>query len=125
VWSAILKKWLEEFNTLKKSLAVSHVEFLRSTLLTELVFIYQGSLGKISFTEDIWSDSWLHPYLAITAHWIQWRNDQSLELRADLIAFHYIPRSHNGKSLCDVMKHMLEGSGILHKVCQNWYMSEG
>ncbi|KAF9504945.1 hypothetical protein BS47DRAFT_1368425 [Hydnum rufescens UP504] len=35
--SVIFKKWLEEFNRLRKDLA--------------------GSLGKISFTVDIWSDS--------------------------------------------------------------------
>ncbi|KAG2738986.1 hypothetical protein P692DRAFT_201688711, partial [Suillus brevipes Sb2] len=29
-----------------------------------------GALGKVSFTSDLWSNSKLRPFMAITAHWI-------------------------------------------------------
>ncbi|KAF9510406.1 hypothetical protein BS47DRAFT_1300302 [Hydnum rufescens UP504] len=58
--SSILKMWQTEFLKLKSEL--------------------EGSLGKVSFTADIWSDSRLRPFLAITAHWIQRLDNGSLSL---------------------------------------------
>ncbi|KAJ7091746.1 hypothetical protein C8R44DRAFT_561002, partial [Mycena epipterygia] len=36
----------------------------------ELKVPLNAAIGKISFTADIWSSKGLHPYLAITAHWL-------------------------------------------------------
>ncbi|KAF8833124.1 hypothetical protein BDN67DRAFT_859737, partial [Paxillus ammoniavirescens] len=38
--------------------------------LDQLADAIQGSLGKISFTTDVWSDTNLVPFMAVTAHWI-------------------------------------------------------
>ncbi|KAF8546659.1 hypothetical protein OG21DRAFT_1374340, partial [Imleria badia] len=46
----VLKAWKEYFVAVKQNLA--------------------NAAGRISFTTDIWSDSEMHPYLALMAHWI-------------------------------------------------------
>ncbi|KAF8870156.1 hypothetical protein BD779DRAFT_1409123, partial [Infundibulicybe gibba] len=46
----IITSWKEHYKVLKGNLA--------------------SSLGRISFTADIWSDGNRKPYLAITSHWI-------------------------------------------------------
>ncbi|KAJ7130448.1 hypothetical protein C8R44DRAFT_539216, partial [Mycena epipterygia] len=48
--SLILDAWLKYYNSLKKEL--------------------KESLGKISFTGDMWSSKGLQSYLALTAHWL-------------------------------------------------------
>ncbi|KAJ6540667.1 hypothetical protein B0H19DRAFT_902815, partial [Mycena capillaripes] len=48
--SLILDVWLKYYDSLKKEL--------------------KESLGKISFTGDMWSSKGLQPYLALTAHWL-------------------------------------------------------
>jgi hypothetical protein len=73
------------------------------------------SLGRISFTADIWSDILLRPYLAITAHWIAKKNG-FLRLRSALIAFHYLPGSHDGKAICTAVIEMLERADVLTNV---------
>jgi hypothetical protein len=37
----------------------------------------QHALGKISFTMDVWSSKALQLYLAVTAHWLGLRADNS------------------------------------------------
>ncbi|KAF9503993.1 hypothetical protein BS47DRAFT_1308980, partial [Hydnum rufescens UP504] len=94
----IIQMWHAEFKNLKWEVA--------------------SSLGKVSFTADIWTDGVLWPYLAVTAHWIQRCQDGTLSLRADLIAFHYLPGSHDGKSICSAIWHLLEHASIpVDKVC--------
>ncbi|KZP20378.1 hypothetical protein FIBSPDRAFT_954545 [Athelia psychrophila] len=39
--------------------------------LEQLADQMKGSLSKISFTTDMWSDTNLTPFMAITAHWIE------------------------------------------------------
>ena len=55
-------------------------------------------MGKILTTMDMWSDSNLAPFMAVTAHWIQgvWEETVGakrlvLKLRADLIGFQRVP----------------------------------
>jgi hypothetical protein len=36
-----------------------------------LTAIQKNSLGKVSFTTDMWSDPDLKPYMAVTAHWLE------------------------------------------------------
>ncbi|KAF8323630.1 uncharacterized protein EI90DRAFT_2893140, partial [Cantharellus anzutake] len=62
---AILSEWDSEFDKLKARL--------------------KSTQGKISFTADIWSDSRLRPFLAITAHWIEQDAKKDLSLQAALI----------------------------------------
>ncbi|KAF9524235.1 hypothetical protein CPB83DRAFT_741676, partial [Crepidotus variabilis] len=38
--------------------------------ITSLQNDMKGALGKISMTMDLWSDTNLAPFMAVTAHWI-------------------------------------------------------
>lgn len=75
----------------------------------------QNSVGKISYTVDIWSDSNLRSYLAMTAHWIA-RYNNSLQFKSSLIAFHRVWGKHSGKNLAKIVFDMLERVGVTSKV---------
>lgn len=83
----------------------------------------QNSLGKISLTSDLWSDSNLTPYMAVTAHWIQGElittphgPQYKLNLRADLIGFHQVPGRHSGDHLACAFMYILDRVNIAEKV---------
>jgi hypothetical protein len=76
---------------------------------------YQNSLGKVSYTVDLWSDSKLQSFLAITAHWIA-RNNNSLELKSSLIAFHRVWGRHTGENLATIILSLLDRAGATSKV---------
>jgi hypothetical protein len=87
---AIVEGWQCEYKRLKQEMQVSshvHTGMGFSIEYASRQHIAQNSLGKISFTADIWSDPQLRPFLAITAHWIQHLDNGTLALRADLVAF--------------------------------------
>lgn len=54
---------------------------------------------------DMWSDSNLAPFMAVTAHWSQgvWKETVGAKrlvlLRADLIGFQRVPGRHDGEHL--------------------------
>jgi len=77
-------------------------------------------MGKISFTMDMWTDFNLKPYMAVTAHWLEWstseRQQQKLNLRTDLIGFVHVPGSHTGEHLAEVFIWILERLKITKKV---------
>jgi hypothetical protein len=78
--------------------------------------------GKISFTSDLWSDQKLHPFMALTAHWIAKEEKTSvLVLKAALIAFHHVPGSHTGKSLGSVILHLLDCADVAKDVSVHLY----
>jgi hypothetical protein len=65
----------------------------------------------------MWSDPNLTPFMAVTAHWIQAEEpDNSLVLRADLIAFCCVPGRHSGEHLCEVFLHATDRLSITNKV---------
>ena len=76
----------------------------------------QNSLGKISFTADIWSNQSRYPYLAITGHWLSRTQGYSLQLNAAVLAFHRLRGSHNGERLARIVVHLLDRVGITVKV---------
>ncbi|PVF98998.1 hypothetical protein CPB86DRAFT_677027, partial [Serendipita vermifera] len=39
---------------------------MMGTWITEI----QNCLGRVSFTSDLWTDPTLHPFMAITAHYV-------------------------------------------------------
>ncbi|KAL4254558.1 Zinc finger BED domain-containing [Pleurotus pulmonarius] len=66
----------------------------------------KDAMGKVSLTTDLWSDTNLSPFMAVTAHWIEGKSvptpngDQYvLKLRSDLIGFHRVPGRHSGDHL--------------------------
>jgi len=83
----------------------------------------QKSLGKISFTADVWTDTNRKPFMGVTAHWIEaqpqaQKNAQrpQLALRADLVGFVHIPGRHTGGHLAHAFLHVLDRINITEKV---------
>jgi hypothetical protein len=74
----------------------------------------QAAIGKISFTADIWSSKGLHPYLAITAHWLAKQDDQ-IALRQALLAFRRLRGAHRGNRLARIVFNILKSAGLLAK----------
>ncbi|KIK12414.1 hypothetical protein PISMIDRAFT_46059, partial [Pisolithus microcarpus 441] len=73
----IIDAWREYFTILKRDMA--------------------NAEGKVSVTFDCWTDENTQPFLAFTAHWIgKGSGPDMLQLKAGLVAFHYIPGSHTG-----------------------------
>lgn len=81
------------------------------------------SIGKISVTMDMWSDTNLTPFMAVTAHWIETTIIQTpqgpqhiLKLQADLIGFQRVPGCHTGEHLAHAFLFVLKRIGIRSKV---------
>lgn len=90
------------------------------------MFKIQDAVGRISFTSDLWSDSNLTPFMAVTAHWIEATMIQTatldqpqyiLKLRAELIGFHHVPGRHNGSHLAHAFLDVIDRLSIDKKVC--------
>jgi len=67
---------------------------------------------------DIWSNSNLALYLALTAHWIA--TDASsgrLGLRAALISFHHLKKKHMGINIARTLLHLMDHADVTLKVC--------
>lgn len=106
------------FLKLKDDIQVSFLVALSYThahVTVMTFFSYQNSLGKVSFTMDIWSDSKMQSFLAMTAHWIA-RDNNTLELKSSLIAFHRIWGKHTGKNLAAIVLSLLDRAGATSKV---------
>ncbi|KAF7358289.1 putative AC transposase [Mycena venus] len=83
----------------------------------ELKVTLNAAIGKISFTADIWSSKGLHPYLAITAHWLGPRGDDpQVLLRQTLLAFRRIRGAHSGQRIACIVFNILEDAGIVRNV---------
>ena len=90
----------------------------------------QESLGKVSFTMDLWTDPNLSPFMAVTAHWIEASTQQTLhgpqhtlKLRADLIGFQRVPGRHDGEHLAHAFLHVTDRISITWKVCNYPYLN--
>jgi hypothetical protein len=86
-----------------------------------IFFKKQTSMGKISFTTDVWTDLDMKGYMAVTAHWLQKASLQqsNLTLRSDLIGFVHVPGSHTGERLAEVFLFILDRIKLIDskKVC--------
>jgi hypothetical protein len=79
---------------------------------------FQNSLGRVSFTSDIWSRQNLESYMAITAHYMaKMPNTGTLVLKSQLIAFRRLQGSHTGENIGKVFVSVVKEIGCLHKVC--------
>lgn len=78
----------------------------------------KDSVGRVSFTSDIWSAQNLQSYMAITAHYIM-RDARTgrLELRSDLVAFRALDKSHTGAYLASEFIEVLKEIKCMGKVC--------
>jgi hypothetical protein len=79
-----------------------------------LIITCQNSLGRISFTSDIWSRQNLEGYMAVTAHYCTETPDGQLIIRARLVAFRYVQGSHTGHNLAKIFVKILKELDILN-----------
>ena len=91
-----------------------------SSLPMFIVYIsihYQNSLGRISYTSDLWSNGVLSGFMAATAHFCVRDPDTHLiALRSELAAFRHVPGSHDGPSLGSHFVRIVKELEVLHKV---------
>lgn len=88
----------------------------------------KNSVGKISLTMDIWSDTNLSPFMGVTAHWIDMTEINTpggirttLKLKAYIIGFHRIPGRHTGQHLAQTLRFIVDRIGISSKVSFSLY----
>ena len=81
------------------------------------------SLGLLSETMDLWSDPNCTLYMAVTSHWIQGINIETIEgtklilkLRSDLIGFQRVPGRHDGRHLATASIYITDRIGITDRV---------
>ncbi|KAI6103768.1 hypothetical protein EDD16DRAFT_1519558 [Pisolithus croceorrhizus] len=87
----------EYFTILKRDMVISNAE------------------GKVSVTFDYWTDENSCLFLVVIAHWIGKGSGLGmLQLKAGLVAFHYIPGSHTGAFICIMDKSYLHPAGTFH-----------
>jgi hypothetical protein len=77
----------------------------------------KSSVGRISYTMDLWSDPNLNPFKAVTAHYYTRNTQGKILYRSGLVAFHYTPGSHSGESLYTHLFNIIDQLGVAHKVC--------
>ena len=77
----------------------------------------EGSLGRVSFTSDIWSDPNLTSFLAMTAHFCRRPGGPgSLEIAHQLLAFRVVQGSHDGENIGQIMYDIVKEAGAHRKV---------
>jgi hypothetical protein len=85
----------------------------------------RNSLGKVSFTTDLWSDPDLKQYMAVTAHWLEsvqtHSGEKKLTLRASLVGFLHLPGTHTGERLAEALMFIIKRTGLTRKVCIYFY----
>ena len=104
------------------------MDFSRRTALTDriyrqyldaydaLVKEIEGSLGRVSFTSDIWSDSQLASFLAMTAHWCRHDPAGRLEIANRLLAFRLVEGAHDGENIGQIMYNIIKDAKAHRKV---------
>ncbi|KAJ2921202.1 hypothetical protein H1R20_g15892, partial [Candolleomyces eurysporus] len=119
----LLRKELRDEDIPHRTFVRNHIRRRWDIYMDELRGELQNAVGKISLTTDLWSDTNLCPFMAVTAHWIEAKTVQtaegpvtSLNLRADLIAFHNLPGRHTGEHLGTALLHVLDRLKIVGKI---------
>lgn len=82
----------------------------------------QEAPGKISLTSDVWTDPFLRPFMALTAHWIARDHTRELKLTCALIAFYPLPGSHTGENMAAEVMYLLRRAGIVAKVRNLYFL---
>jgi hypothetical protein len=74
--------------------------------------------SKISFTFDVWMSAPGHPYLSLTAHFIDAPADHptAWELRSDQLIFQEIQGRHMGKNMGEILSRALDRYNLCGKV---------
>ena len=81
---------------------------------------------------DMWSDPNLTPFMAVTAHWIKGKTEETvngpklvLNLHADLIGFQRVPGHHDGKHLAHAFLFVTDRLKITEKVMSASFSLQG
>lgn len=83
----------------------------------ELINEMKTSLGRVSFTSDIWSDPNLTAFLGMTAHFCKRNKNGSLEVANQLLAFRLVEGSHDGENIGKIMFDIIKDANAHRKVC--------
>ncbi|OBZ71068.1 hypothetical protein A0H81_08990 [Grifola frondosa] len=111
----LLREDLQDSDIPRRSTIWNRIAEVVNDYLIDLSNDMKNSVGKISFTSDMWSDPNLTPFMAVTAHWIKAKTEETpvgprkvLELRADLIGFLRVPGRHDGQHLAQAFLFTLD-----------------
>lgn len=67
-------------------------------------------------TTDLWSDSNLTTFMAVTLHWISRTAQGELKLMTALGGFRHVKKKHSGSNIADRLFEVLQELNILHKI---------
>ncbi|KAJ7132525.1 hypothetical protein C8R44DRAFT_611868, partial [Mycena epipterygia] len=74
------------------------------------------TIGRVAFTDNIWTRVNLDSHLAITGHYIMEDANGNLVLRTQLLAFRRLEGSHTGENIGKVFVQVMKEIGCLRKV---------
>ena len=75
------------------------------------------SLGRVSFTSDIWSDPNLTSFMALTCHFCKRSGLGALEVANRLLAFCLVEGSHDSDNIGQSMYDIFKEAGAHQKAC--------
>lgn len=64
----------------------------------------------------MWTRGVLQGYMAITAHYMGYNDDGHLVLKSRLVAFRYVPGSHDGEHMASVFLDVLKELDVVDRV---------
>jgi hypothetical protein len=73
-------------------------------------------MGRISLTSDLWSDSNMTSFMAVTLHWIARTREGGLELKTALGGFRWVKNKHSGENIAARFVDVLSELEILDKI---------
>jgi hypothetical protein len=81
-----------------------------------LIGIQDRTLGRISFTSDLWTDINQKSYMAVTAHYCALDARNHLAVESRLVAFRHVEGAHDGENLSNVFIRILEEIHAINRV---------
>ncbi|OBZ73258.1 hypothetical protein A0H81_06727 [Grifola frondosa] len=73
----LLREDLQDSDIPRRSTIWNRIAEVVNDYLIDLSNDMKNSVGKISFTSDMWSDPNLTPFMAVTAHWIKAKTEET------------------------------------------------
>jgi ketopantoate reductase len=113
----IREHYLEEHRGILEEYKVTSLSIINYFVLKAV----QKSLGRISFTSDIWSDPNLTSFMAVTTHFCLRDEAGRLSIASRLLAFRVVEGSHDGEHIGDALFEIMDEAGITHKVCSQCF----
>lgn len=118
----IMTQFKVKYNEMVQDIQVCIPSRFQKQSITKIFRVcVQNSLGRVSFTSDIWSRQNLEGYMAITAHYAAKSAAGHLVIRSRLIAFRHLEGSHTGFNIGNVFVQVLKEIGCLRRVRSSIY----